>query len=179
MVVEHGPYPCVIIVDDQTIREMIDNGSGKTGKSRTVRSDLDFNLIVYPSGVDKKDYKWNNKNIKEIWLDVQREMNQPEKVESLVSDLIGPHLILDPFVRKINLGIFERDNKMIFTLTNATLNEYKGKAIFSDPRNPSRIQDGKWTILDPENGSIGSIEMKNGSLPITLGGFKTILLISP
>ncbi|MDO5582093.1 MAG: hypothetical protein Q4G69_13270 [Planctomycetia bacterium] len=173
----------VVIADDQTIQELIANGAkNNSKKSRTIRNDFDFSAIVYPAGVPKKNYKWNNKNLKEIYAEEDPAITVPNKVDSVLGDLAGSRLLLDPFIGNISCGVFEREGKRIFILTNANAKDktgYHGKATLAGALNPNQIKDGKWTILDPETGSAGSVEMKNGSLPIKLGINKTILLISP
>lgn len=183
-----------IVVDDQSIRELIDNGAGKKTGSRTVRSDFDFSGIIYPEVVEKKNYNWNNKNLIEVYSsrDIKGKTDA-DSVKLAVSSMAGPRLVLDPPSQKVALGSFVRDGKFVFVLACADEKGYKGNVSFDCPKSMNfdgkkirfngagseyKIPSGDWTVLHPENGAIEKVSVKD-KMPIDLKCFQTVLLITP
>lgn len=169
-----------IIADDQTIRELIDNGAGKSNNSRTVRKDTEFTAVIYPIGVKKKEYQWNQTGIKEFWaMDFAEEPEETQKIIEQAAACAGPRLKMEPQTSLMALGAFVRDGKFIFSLTNADKNDYSGCGLFTSSRKTEIPLEGEWKLLDPHSGEISSIKPENGKFPLRIEAGKTKILISP
>ena len=168
-----------VLVDDQTLNEMIANGAGKENTSRTKRSDFDITAVIYPRYVERKNYAWNNKNVKEIYLDQTLNWHLPETWLELLKDAAGPRLELPPSSRDFVAGTFERDGKLIFCLVNARKVNYEGTARVVSAVEKYSMKEGTWQVLDPETGKITPVETRDGALPLRVEAGKTVILVSP
>lgn len=180
-----------IIVDDQSIRELIANGAGKKNESRTIRSDFEFSGIIYPETVEKKNYSWNNKNLAEIYAKDIAGTTNADSVQKAVSKQAGPRLVLDPPNQKIALGAFVRDGQFVFTLTNTNDAQYTGKVSFNAPKSMS-INDGKirfsgegkkfefkggaWTIWNPVTAEQKTLPGRTDTQSMTLDKYETLII---
>ncbi len=183
-----------ILVDDQSIRELIANGAGAEKTGRTVRSDLEFSEILYPAGVEKKNYAWNNRLLKEIYVENVPGRTTLEFVQTYAQEDAGPRLKLDPPNPNVALGSFIRDGKFVFVLACASENGYEGNVTFRASASMGLggkvpLFDGKggmywpdsrpWTLLHPESGAIETIDSDDGTLHVKLNEYQTILLAAP
>ncbi len=176
-----------IFVDDRSIRELIANGAGqKLDGSRTVRSDFEFSAIVYPVGVEKKNYDWNNKNLKEVYASDLQNWREPETIKAALADNAGSRLVLDPPTQNVSLGSFVRDGKFAFVLTCVDENGWEGTATFATSNAFSGVgsdvnvsKNGVWQVLNPDSGEIVEIESKDGEASLKLEKNQTRIVVLP
>ncbi len=189
----HIPF---IVIDRQTLTEMQNQEKIKGQSGRTKAQCHDFSGIIYPAGTQVEKLKWPYSDFKEIYAKTGNAILQGEELVQQINSVSGPRFKVNPPDEKLTFGSFERDNRLIFILSNPAETPYQGRAEFVYPTGMSftghclfngkkinelaleNVKKADWSVFNPQTGTITTLKPNDNLLDIHLAPRETLIYVT-
>ena len=164
------------VVDRETLDSLTKNPKNTEEAARLKGK---FSGVIFPRWSEKIDYDWDDPAFREYWVDEETPLNIWEDVAKELGNFTGPRLSPEPGNPCLIEGAFERDARLIFTVTNAVREPWEGNLRLNGLNANVAFDSDRWTVLDPKLGSVKTYEAEDASIPVKLVGNQTLIFVSP
>lgn len=164
------------VIDRETLNSLTNNPADPKEANRLRGR---YSGIIFPRWSEKIDYDWADPGFREYWVEEDKPLNSWEDVAQELSAFTGPRLTADPHCPSFIEGVFQREGRLVFVVTNADLSEWNGLLRLSGVDDDISFASERWTVLDPKSGSIGTFEADDFAFPARFSGRQTLFFVSP